>query len=134
MPVIPTPDAAPKPQKISAFFSLQNFKTLKKSPGMWDHHMPNGQGLWILSNGGFIIGTFRDGKACGVCTMKYPNGDFILGQFLDGYLDGKCMKYRLAKNTTRVEVYKLGALREVLETHDGIPEEKLLKQEHMSDS
>lgn len=96
--------------------------------------MPNGQGLWILCNGGFIIGTFQNGKACGVCTMKYPNGDFILGHFSDGYLDGKCMKYRLSKQTTRVEVYKLGALREVLETYDGRPQEKWLKQEHMMDS
>ena len=81
--------------------------------------MPNGQGVFIFTNGGFILGNFRNGQAIGICTLKYPNGDFLIGEFCSGYLHGKSIKYRLAQNTTRVEVYKNGGLKEILEIFVG---------------
>ena len=59
-----------------------------KYDGYWKWDFPNGVGKFILSDGSYLSGTFRNGLIHGFGKANFANGDSYVGMFDGGKLHG----------------------------------------------
>ena len=81
----------------------------------------DGQGVFYFALGGYLFGTFSNGKIHGQAALLFPNKDFLLGGWQDGLLNGAIVRYFAHNDTWILCEYRQGELNRKIKEGRGQP-------------